>query len=267
MPYFTTTDGCNLCYTTYGIDPSKATIVFLNGTTQTTLYWGNQVPAFSKAYGLLLYDARGQGQSNLGLQPLSPGLHVSDLNDLLSHLAVEKVNLVGISHGARVALEFALVHPDRVRQAVLCSSSARTSPRCRAIVRSWLEILKHSGLKSMAWAALPSVFGNKFLKHHMNILDKIVDAVVLRNSKKALEAQLEAVLKYPPLDRIPTDFDIPTLLVTGLEDPLIEREDIQQLVQLCRAGHEQLPAIGHSVPAEDPEQFQKLVLEFLDSDK
>jgi pimeloyl-ACP methyl ester carboxylesterase len=267
MPYFTTNDGCRLYYTTYGIDPSQSTIVFLNGTTQTTLYWGNQVPAFSKAYGLLLYDARGQGQSDLGHESISPGLHVSDLGQLLSHLAVTKANLVGISHGARVALEFALVYPDRVRQVVLCSISARTSPRCRAIVRSWLEILKLSDLKSMAWAAVPSVFGNKFLKHHMNILDKIVDAVVLRNHKRALEAQLEAVLKYPPIARIPTDFDIPTLLVTGLEDLLIERDDIRRLMQLCRAKHEQLVGIGHSVPAEAPELFQKLVLEFFDRDK
>ena len=227
MPYITTSDGCNIHYTTYGMDSSKPVLLFLNGTTQTTLYWGNQVPAFAKRYGLLLYDARGQGQSDLGSQPISLELHVSDLKALVSHLSVERMSLVGISHGARVALEFALDYADSVKQLVLCSASARTSPRCKTTVRSWLEILRLSDLKAMAWAALPSVFGNQFLKHHLKITDKIVDAVVLRNSKKSLLVQLEAVLNYPPLDRIPSDLTIPPLLITGSEDPLIEPDDIR----------------------------------------
>jgi pimeloyl-ACP methyl ester carboxylesterase len=267
MPYFTTSDRCKIYYTTYGMDPSKPVVVFLNGTTQTTLYWGNQVPAFSKRFGLLFYDARGQGQSDLGSQPISLKLHVSDLKALISHLSLERMRLVGISHGARVAMEFALDYVDSVNKLVLCSASGQTSPRCRAIVRSWLEIIKLSDLRAMAWAALPSVFGNRFLKHHQRILDKIVDAVVLRNSKNSLQAQLEAVLGYPPLDRVPSDYSIPTLLINGTEDPLVEPEDIQRLAHLCRAQHEPLAGIGHSIPAEAPELFQKLVLEFLDSDK
>ena len=71
MPYFTTPDGCNIFYRTYGVDLSKPVVVFLNGTTQTTLYWGNHVPVFAKGYGLLFYDARGQGQSDPGTASIS----------------------------------------------------------------------------------------------------------------------------------------------------------------------------------------------------
>ncbi|MCP4629205.1 MAG: hypothetical protein GY850_37730 [bacterium] len=78
MPYYTTPDGCRIFYTAYGIDTSKQVVIFLNGTTQTTLYWGNHVPSFSKRYGLLFYDARGQGQSDLGTRPISLEQHVSD---------------------------------------------------------------------------------------------------------------------------------------------------------------------------------------------
>ncbi len=266
MPHFTTSDGCKIFYTTYGVDTSNPVVIFLNGTTQTTLYWGNHVPVFSKGYGLLFYDARGQGQSDLGTTPISLKLHVSDLKNLLEHLAVDRAHLVGISHGARVALEFALEFPEMVNQLVLCSVSAQTSDRCRAIVRSWLEILKLSNLKAMAWAALPTVFGNKFLKDHQKIIDKIVKAVVIRNSKNALIAQLDAVLNYPPPDNIPMDFEIPTLIISGSEDPLVEPEDVRQLAHLCKARHKRLAGIGHSIPAEAPEIFQKLVIEFFDSD-
>ena len=45
----------------------------------------------------------------------------------------------------------------------------------------------------MAWAALPTVFGNNFLEQNQKILNKIVKAVVKRNSKKALVDQLDSV--------------------------------------------------------------------------
>jgi len=266
MPFFTTPDGCNIFYRIYSVDPAKPIVVFLNGTTQTTLYWGNQVPVFSKGYGLLFYDARGQGQSDLGSAPISLQLHVADLNNLLDHLAVDRVHLVGISHGSRVALELALEFPSKVNRLVLCSIGAQTSDRCRTIVRSWLEILKLSGLKAMAWAALPVVFGSRFLKEHQKIIDKIVDAVVMRNNPNALIAQLDAVLNYPAPDGIPADFDKATLIISGSEDLLVEPDDTQQLAHQCRGRHEMINGVGHSIPAEAPEIFQKLVLEFFASD-
>ena len=55
MPYFTTQDGCKIFYRSHGIDTSDRVVIFLNGTTQTTLYWGTHAPAFSKRFGLLLF--------------------------------------------------------------------------------------------------------------------------------------------------------------------------------------------------------------------
>jgi len=267
MPHFTTPDGCRLFYTTYGVDTSDPVVIFLNGTTQTTLYWGNHVPAFAKHHGMVFYDARGQGQSELGSGPISLNLHVADLKNLMAHLAVDRARLVGLSHGARLALEFALEFPDRIDRMVLCSIGAQTSDRARAIVRSWREVLQRSDLKAMAWAALPTVFGNRFLSDHWAIIDKIINAVAMRNSKRALLCQLDAVLSYPAPERIPADFDTPTLVIWGSEDLLVEADDARQLAHRCRARHRQLTGIGHSIPAEAPEIFQKLVLEFFDSSK
>jgi 3-oxoadipate enol-lactonase len=263
VPYFTTKDACKIFYSTYGIEASHPVVIFLNGTTQTTLYWSSLVPVFSKRFDLLCYDARGQGQSDLGNKPISLKLHVSDLKDLLEYLAVDKAHLVGISHGAWVALAFSAEFPAMVDHLVLCSLSAKTNDRSRTIVRSWLEILRLSGLKAMAWAALPTVFGNDFLNQHQKILDKIVDAVVFRNSRRSMIAQLEAVLRYPAPDSMTENLNQPTLVISGAEDPIIDPADVRQLADLCNARHEELPGIGHSIPAEAPRIFEKMVLSFL----
>ena len=263
MPYFTTKDACKIFYTTYGVEGSNPVVIFLNGTTQTTLYWGGLVPACSKRFGLLCYDARAQGQSDLGILPISLKLHVSDLKDLLGYLAIDKAHLVGISHGGWVALAFAAQFPDMVDHLVLCSLSAKTNDRAGTIVRSWLEILRLSGLEAMAWAALPTVFGNSFLNQHQKILDKIVDAVVLRNSRSSLIAQLEAVLRYPSPGSMTENLNQPALVISGADDPIINPTDVRQLADLCNARHAELAGIGHSIPAEAPRIFEKLVLEFL----
>jgi 3-oxoadipate enol-lactonase len=263
VPYFTTKDACKIFYSTYGVEASHPVVILLNGTTQTTLYWGSLVPVFSKRFGLLCYDARGQGQSDLGNKPISLKLHVSDLKDLLAYLAVDTAHLVGISHGAWVALAFSAEYPEMVDHLVLCSLSAKTNDRSRTIIRSWLEILRLSGLEAMAWAALPTVFGNDFLNQNQKILDKIVDAVVLRNNRRSLIAQLEAVLRYPAPDGMTKNLNQPILVMSGAEDPIIDPADVRQLADLCNARHEELSGIGHSIPAEAPQAFARLVMEFL----
>ena len=54
-----------------------------------------------------MYDARAQGRSDLGERELSLERHAEDFAALLKHLEVEKVHLVGLSHGAKVALAYA----------------------------------------------------------------------------------------------------------------------------------------------------------------
>jgi 3-oxoadipate enol-lactonase len=266
MPYFTTQDGCRIYYETQGLESSRPVVVLLNGTMQTTVYWKRHAVALKERFRVLLYDARAQGQSDLGEGELSLEGHAADLAALLKHLGVEKAHLVGLSHGARVALAHAANSPDHIDRLVLCSVSAKNSCRARLVVRSWLQILKSSGLEAMAWAALPVVFGENFLRHKESMLDSIVRAIVERNRKEALIAQLEAMTAYPPLSRIARNGNIPSLVISASDDPLVTEEGALQLAVLCGGRHEQIIGIGHSIPTEAPEWFDKTVMEFLSYD-
>jgi 3-oxoadipate enol-lactonase len=263
MPYFTTQDGCSLFYRIDGVDTSIPVVIFLNGATQTTLYWGTHVPAFARQFRLLFYDARAQGQSDLGDIPLTLDVHVSDLLELCVHLGIDKAHVVGISHGARLAVALANHSPQMIDRLVLCSLGNKTSARSRTAVQSWLKILQLSGLEAMAWAALPTVFGNNFLKHHHGSMAMIVAAVAKRNNMQALIAQLEALLRYPSVDRMPEAFSRPSLVISGAEDFLVSPENARLLADLCKARYEQLADVGHSIPAEAPRRFEQIVLDFL----
>ena len=263
MPYFRTTDGCLIFYQTYDFDSAKPVMVCLNGLTQTTLYWHANLSAFRQKYRMLLYDARCQGYSEQGAMPLSLETHVADLKALLDHLAVSQARLVGLSHGARVALMFAARYPDHVKHLVLASIGADFSPRARLIVQSWQQILQRAGLEAMAQAVLPVVFGEAYLERHRSILDKIVQAVVARNRVGPLLAQLQAGASYSTLRGPAQKVRGPTLVLSGTEDVLVRQEEAAELARLCRGTHRSFAGIGHSIPAEAPRDFELAVLSFV----
>lgn len=262
MPYFKTKDNCDIYYETKNLDAFEI-LVFINGTLQTTLNWRSHAEALKDRFGIILYDTRTQGRSSMGEQSLSPECHIADLRDLLDHLAVDKVNFIGVSHGAYIALTFGAHRPERVKKMVLCGAGAEHSPLTRVIIRSWINILKQGGLEAMAWAALPMTFGEKFLKQNENILDNIVKAIVTRNRKGAVQAHLEAIVTYPKLSLIAQDVSIPILLLSGSEDPLVNPDSAQRLAQICGGRHEIIRRAGHAIPAEVPQLFNKMTAEFL----
>ena len=263
MPYFTTKDKCHIYYETPDFDTAKPVIVFLNGTMQNTLHWKTQAFSFKDRFRVMMYDARAQGKSDLGELGLSLERHISDLTALLEHVGVERAHLVGLSHGARVALAYAVRSPERVDRVVLCSVNAVSTRRARLTISSWLKILETSGLETLAWAILPVVFGESYLRHKQRILDGIVNAMVSRNNKQALMAHLEALMAYPPLSQMAKDFRIPCLVLSGSDDPLVSEEGAGKLAALLGGRHKHLTGIGHSIPFESPELFNKTVMEFL----
>jgi 3-oxoadipate enol-lactonase len=266
MPYFRTKDDCSIYYETEGFDSTQPVVVFLNGTMQTAVYWKTHAAALKNRFRTLTYDARAQGQSDLGKQELSLERHAVDLAALLKHTGVEKARLVGLSHGAKVALAYAANFPECVVRLVLCSVGAKSSCRVRFSVKSWLEILKSSDLEEMVWASLPVVFGESFLQQKEGTLHNIVKAIVRRNRKEALIAQLEAMTTYPPLSQIAQNVRIPCLIISASDDPLVTEEGARKLALLCNGQHKHINGIGHSIPSEAPELFNKTVLEFLCSD-
>jgi pimeloyl-ACP methyl ester carboxylesterase len=263
MAFFTTTDGCRLYYQTYGFDGDQPVVVFLNGTTQSALMWRPQALFFKNEFRVLCYDARAQGKSDLGRRALSIDLHVEDLLSLFTFLQIGGAYLVGLSHGAQVALAFAASHPQRAARLVLCGVGSEPGPRTLAVVRSWLEILATGNLETMGWAALPIILGETYLRQNKTLLPKMVKALEARNRKESLLAQLEALLTYPPASAHAATLSQPCLVLSGSEDLLNHPASAKRLAEITNAGYEEFDRIGHSVPAEAPERFNRVCRRFL----
>lgn len=108
------------------VDGDGEPVVLIHGLTLDCRMWQPQVAVLSDRFRLISYDMRGFGKSD---DP-SEGLDYRDRDDLaglLDRLDIPSAHLVALSRGGRVALEFALHNPGRVRNLVLIDTALRFS--------------------------------------------------------------------------------------------------------------------------------------------
>src|SRR5262245_53570050 len=100
----------------YEIKGRGAPVVFVHGGQMDRRMWDDQFDVFAKKNRVIRYDIRGFGKSDTPTKAYSDA---SDLHALLQHLRVKKATLIGLSLGAAVAVDFALLHGEIVDALVL----------------------------------------------------------------------------------------------------------------------------------------------------
>jgi pimeloyl-ACP methyl ester carboxylesterase len=101
------------------------TLVVLNGLTYNVRTWDPFIEPFLKSgYGILRYDAQGQGETLLQYAPAMREIplsdQTSDLHALLAKLNLtESVYLLGLSYGGGIALDFLDKYPAQVKALIL----------------------------------------------------------------------------------------------------------------------------------------------------
>jgi pimeloyl-ACP methyl ester carboxylesterase len=120
MPYIEL-PGVHLWYHDTGGNGAPA--VFMHAASGTCESWVHQLPAFTAAgYRCLTYDRRGWGQSRPDLRGEQPGYVSDDLHGLADHLGLDRFHLVATAAGGIGGLDYALAHPQRVRSLVVADS-------------------------------------------------------------------------------------------------------------------------------------------------
>lgn len=117
----TASDGSRLAATRWS--DSGPAVVFLHAGVADRRSW----TAVAEALGgdgldMIAYDRRGYGATPAAVDP-SSFTHVDDLLRVIHGLALDRVLLVGNSMGGALALDMAVLHPDRVRGVVLIGAA------------------------------------------------------------------------------------------------------------------------------------------------
>jgi len=91
--------------------------------------WKQVLPYLSAERRVVAYDLRGHGTARNVDRLLTYELLATDLNVMLSRLAIAQAEVAGLSFGGEVAQEFALTHPDRLAAlSLVCNRSSPFPP-------------------------------------------------------------------------------------------------------------------------------------------
>lgn len=101
----------------YDINGEGPPLILIGGLGFGRWSWFKQIPALSRHFCTISFDARGERILKNGVADLA-----ADVVALLDHLGVERAHVLGTSLGGFVAQELALQRPDLVNRMVLVST-------------------------------------------------------------------------------------------------------------------------------------------------
>jgi pimeloyl-ACP methyl ester carboxylesterase len=233
-------------------------VVFMHAGTGSTVMWEYQRPAFSRAgYRVIAYDRLGNGRSEINPPGSQPGAAADDLEGLLNHLGVERFHLVGTAAGGIVSLDYALSYPRRLRSLVIANSIGGVQDT------DYLEMGRRLR-PSPQFNALPPEFrelGPSYRAGNPNGTARWSELEELSRSKTGRSPEkMRNRITWSLLETM----KVPTLLITGDADlytpPAVLRlfsKRISTSTSLI------LPEAGHSAYWEQPELFNRAVLDFI----
>jgi len=259
MPY-AQVNGVKLYYELHG---KGETVVFLNGILANTLSWMYQLPFFSKQFQVLLLDFRGQGKSEKPHASYPMDIHADDLKALLDYLKVKKVNLVGISFGAEVALIFATKYPKMLKSLVVACAVSHVDSAVKAKAERWLIAARLRSGKYLFELVYPDVFSDDFI---LKKWDFISSTAPFYDTSVDIDAFSELLKSFMQLNITPnlSKIKTPTLVIAAEKDK-IKPLQYSKIIHSKIAGSKlvKIKGAGHTVIWEKPEEFNNLVFDFI----
>jgi pimeloyl-ACP methyl ester carboxylesterase len=228
--------------------------------------WDPQVSALSRRFRVIRYDRRGFGKST-GNEDIT--WDADDVNALLDSLRIAKAHILGMSQGARVALQFARSHPDRVSSLILHGAPAPDgfglpwSGPDRARFDEWATIAREQGLDAFrrAWSSHPLMAipaGHAYAKARLAEL-----LAAYRGGRFLSPASPSGAVAPITMDDLPR-IGAPTLVLVGdKEVPFLQIVARALAYYLPNARLATVPGGGHMVNLIEPGRYNAAILAFL----
>lgn len=251
-----------LIYKLYG---TGRPVIIMHGLFGMGDNWRTVARMMESQYQCIVIDMRNHGRS-----PHDPEMNfkvmASDILELMNDLELEHSSLLGHSMGGKVAMQFALDHPQKVDKLIVADMAPkRYSPHHDHVIDA-IESVQPEELteRSQVEEGLA-----RFLGNDQSTIQFIMKNISRRpeggfewksNMPVIIDAYLDLMDEILPI----TPFMGSTLFVRGENSRYILDEDIPHIKDLFpNSSLVTIKNAGHWVHADAPEAFAKTVLAFL----
>ncbi len=275
---FATADGRKLTYRRLGNGP--VLVCHPGGPGFSPTYMGD-LAGLGEHHTLVILNPRGTGASDRPADPRAYHLddYVSDLEELRLHLGLERMLLLGYSHGGIVAQAYASAQPGRVHRLVLASTTARFGPEQEAATKAakekrsgqpWypdvvaaadeeIDLATDQQVRDIVFRSMPLYFA-RFGPVEAGYLDTFRSEPVNGDALRLFGEEIPSLDLRSRLARVTA----PTLVITGEDDFICGPVCAAEISAAIPGAHEVIVGdAGHMVFIEQPQAFHDGVVDFL----
>jgi pimeloyl-ACP methyl ester carboxylesterase len=269
MPKVRTDDGVSLHYEEAG---SGTPMVFVHEYAGDHRSWEPQLRFFSRRYRCIAYAARGYLPSDVPAEPekYSQDRATDDIAAVIRGLGLGKAHVVGLSMGGFATLHLGLRHAELARSLVAAGVGYGAAPgktaqfhaeTDAAIARIRAEGMEKFGL-TYSRGPTRLVFEEKDPRGYAEFQQQLRE-----HSTEGSALTMNGVQRQRPnLFDLKDGFarmTVPTLIVAGDEDDPTLEASIYLKRTIASSALLVMPKCGHTMNLEDPDAFNRAVLDFV----
>lgn len=264
MPVAKLMTGISMYYEVHG---QGEPLLLILGTGASHKFWSAQLPAYSREFQTIIYDARGMGQTDATRPPYTMGMLAEDAIALLDELGIVRAHISGISLGSATGQEIAFNHQERVMSLQLHATWGRSDEWFKRMIDTMQFALEKGGLRAWARTALTWVMSPKSLEERKEMIAELERALAEEGPPKidGLLGQFDADRSHDALERLHR-IRVPTLITAGEMDwqvPTRYGQQVQERIPGSSLHIFRGPCSSHSALFEMAEVFNALTLDFL----
>lgn len=242
-------------------DGGKPVLVFINSLGTDFRIWQGIEARLASHYGLVFYDKRGHGLSDVGETPCTIEDHVSDLDWLLDHLALRQVIVCGLSVGGLIAQGLHARHPEKVKALILCDTAHRIGDP--ETWNSRIAAVEAHGLGHIVQAVMERWFTSAFRSPDNAAYGGYCN--MLMRQPVAGYTGTCAAIRDADFTTTARRIAVPTLCIVGEQDGSTPPVLVQSLAALIPgARFETIAGAGHIPCVEQPDAFAALLRAFIE---
>jgi pimeloyl-ACP methyl ester carboxylesterase len=247
-------------------------LVLVHGIAASAFSWRFNYAALVREFRVIIPDLLSVGCENNGkiLDHSLAGTAIR-LSDALEYLGIEAAAIVGSSYGGSVVMKLAAMRPEKLHRIVLVAPANPFARRYEARVKFFSS--RPGKLLSAVFAHLPDQFwqyGIGRMYADRARMDRATGGGYARALRVAgAMRQIGACLNTFAADlqalspQLATIARIPSLLIWGDRDNVVEPEAATKLQKALGSELAILKGVGHLPYEEAPEQFNSLLSEYL----
>ncbi len=266
MPYVSV-NGVNLYYEVTG---EGYPLVWAHEFAGDYRSWESQVRFFARRYQVITYNARGYPPSDVpqDVSAYSQEQAVEDLRALLVHLGIQEGHIGGLSMGGSLALHFGLTHPQMCRSLIVAAagSGSVNAEEWKAEAEANAKRFETEGMSVVAddYAIGPAriQFQHKDPMGWQEFRDALAEHSSIGAANTFRGVQITRPSIFDLKERM-NRLAVPTLIMIGDEDEPCVDAAVFMKRNIPTAGLSVLPQSGHTINLEEPDLYNRVVLDFL----